>query len=166
MKRTHKSSLGLLLILLLISPVLGSAVQPGIQNEAEMLIKTVGLLEEKPFDKEVNKRAMRWLIQTEKVSVTVCSMMIAQVEEKYKYKSDIFTQYTLGMAAFKLTHPDKAQDEAAAQLGGVESALRFYEAIGKEKPKNKSAFMDDLLAKRAAGSLSEYLAANNCKEKK
>ena len=169
MKRTHKSSVGLLLILILISPVLGSAVQPGIQNESEMLIKTVGLLEEKPFDKEVNKMregALKWLIQTDKVSVTVCSMMISQVEEKYKYKSDIFTQYTLGMAAFKLTHPDKAQDDAAAQLGGIESALRFYEAIGKEKPKAKSAFLEDLLAKRAAGSLSEYIAANNCKEKK
>ena len=169
MKRKHKSWLGLLLTLLLMSPVLGSAVPPGVQNESEMLIKTVGLLEEKPFDKEVNKMregALKWLIQTDKVSVSVCSLMISEVEEKYKYKSDILTQYTLGMAAFKLTHPDKAQDEAAAQLGGVESALRLYEAIGKEKPTAKSAFLDDLLAKRAAASLSEYVAANNCKEKK
>jgi len=167
MKRTHQASL-LLPILLLISPGLGSA-SPGVQNESEMLIRTVSLLEEKPFDKEVNKMreaALKWLIQTDKVSVTVCSMMISQIEEKYKYKSDIFTQYTLGMAAFKLNNPDKALDEAAAQLGGIESALRFYEAVGKEKPKTKSAFMDELLARRAAGSLSAYVAASNCKEQK
>lgn len=169
MKRTHKTSIGLLLILLLISPVLGSSSQPGVQNESEMLVKTVTLLEEKPFDKDVNKmreRALKWLIETDKVSVTLCSMMMSQVEDKYKYKSDIFTQYTLGMGAFKLNNADKAQDEAAVQLGGIESALRFYAAIVKEKPKATSAFMDELLTKRAAGSLSGYLAANNCKEKK
>ncbi len=169
MKRTNKTSLSLLLILLSISPVLGRVSQPRVQNESEMLIKTVALLEEKPFDKEANKMregAMKWLIQTDKVSVTLCSMMISQVEDKYKYKSDIFTQYTLGMGAFKLTNPEKAQDEAAIQLAGIESSLRFYEAIVKEKPKTKSAFMDELLAKRSAGSLSEYVAANNCKEKK
>ena len=169
MTRTHKTSPGLLVIMLLISPVLGSASQPGFQNESEMLIKTVMLLEEKPFDKEVDKmreRALKWLIETDKVSVTLCSMMISRVEDKYKYKSDVFTQYTLGMGAFKLNNPDKAQDEAAVQLGGIESALRFYEAIAKEKPKTKSAFMDELLTRRAAGSLAEYVVANNCKGKK
>lgn len=169
MKRTQKTSLVLLSILLSISPVLGSAGQPGVQDESQMLIKTVSLLKEKPFDKEGDKmrqRALKWLIETDKVSVTVCSLMISQIEAKYKYKSDVFTQYTLGMAAFKLSNPDKAQDEAAAQLGGIESALRFYEAIVKEKPKTKSPFMDELLAKRAAGLLSAYVAANNCKEKK
>lgn len=169
MKRIHTISLGLLLSLLLITSALAGSGQPLIQNEPEMLIKTVSLLEQKPFDKEANKMreaALKWLIQTDKVSVTLSSMMTSKIEENYKYKSDVFTQYTLGLAAFKLSNPDKAQDEAATQLAGIESALRFYEAIVTEKPKAKSAFMDDLLAKRVAGSLTDYVAANNCKEKK
>jgi hypothetical protein len=169
MKRSQRISLVLLLTLLLISPVLGSSKQPRVQNEPEMLIKTVSLLEQKPLDKEVGKMrewALKWVIETDKVSVSVCSAMIAGLEEKYKYKSDVFMQYTLAIAAFKLANPDKANNEAATQLAGVESAIKFYDAILKEKPKAKSPFMDDLVTRRAAGSLNEYVATNSCPEKK
>lgn len=169
MKGTHRISLDVLLTLLLISPVLGRSTQPRVQNEPEMLIKAVSLLEQKPLDKEVGKMrewALKWVIETDKVSVSVCSAMIAGLEDKYKYKSDVFIQYTLAMAAFKLANPDKANDEAATQLAGVESAIKLYDAILKEKPKAKSAFMDELVARRAAGSLNEYVATNNCPKKK
>jgi hypothetical protein len=36
----------------------------------------------------------------------------------------------------------------------------------KAQPKAQNAFMDDLVAKRANGTLAEYVLANNCKEKK
>ena len=155
-------------ILILIVSVLGTAAQANGQSEPDRLIAAVRLLEQKPFDKEGKKArewALKWLIETDKVSVTLCSLIVSGVEENYKYKSDVFTQYTLGMAAFKLANPDKS-DEQSVQMGGIESALKFYEAITKEKPNTKSAFMDDLLAKRASGSLNDYVAANNCKEKK
>jgi hypothetical protein len=41
-----------------------------------------------------------------------------------------------------------------------------YEAIVKEKPKATDVFMDSLLAKRADGSLANYVLENNCKDKK
>ena len=66
--------------------------------------------------------------------------------EKYKYSSEMFGQYTIGMAAYKLSNPGK--DEASAQLAGYESALLSYEAMVKEEPKAKDSSMDALLAKR------------------
>jgi hypothetical protein len=70
----------------------------------------------------------------------------------------------IGMAAYKLTNPGK--DEASAQQAGYESALLAYEAILKEQPKAKNAFLDELLVKRGDGTLTQYVADNNCKEKK
>jgi hypothetical protein len=106
------------------------------------------------------------VIATDKVSVTVCSLLISGIDKKYKYSGEVFGQYTIGMAAFKLANPDKAKDEEAAQLAGIDSTLTSYESMVKEQPKARNAFLDDLLAKRAAGSLAKYVAENNCKDKK
>ena len=135
---------------------------------AEKLIKSAKFLEEKPLDKNANDLrswAFEWIAQTEKVSVTVCSLLL-EVDKKYKYSGEIYIQYTIGMAAFKLANKDKAADEEAAQLAGIESAMTSYEAIVKEKPKATNVFMDSLLAKRTDGSLAKFVLENNCKDKK
>lgn len=132
------------------------------------LIKATKLLEEKPFDKEaknIRSWAITWVIKTDKVSVTVCSLLVSGIDKKYKYSGEIFGQYTIGMAAFKLANSDKAKDEDAAQMAGIESALTSYEAMVKEQPKAKNAFLDDLIAKRTDGSLTKHVAENNCKTK-
>ena len=156
--------------LLVLVLVMGSAVlvKAGQDDEVDKLIKTAKSLEEKPLDKnakELRSWALKWLIQTDKVSVSLCSLMLS-VDKKYKYQSELFSQYTIGMGAFKLSNPERAKDEDAAQLAGVESAMKAYEVLLAEQPKAKSAFMDDLLAKRADGTLAKYVAENNCKEKK
>lgn len=139
------------------------------QTEPEMLIKAAKVLEEKPFDKQskdIRGWAIKWVIETDKVSVTVCSLLVSGIDKKYKYSGEIFGQYTIGMAAFKLANPEKANDEDTAQLAGIQSALASYDAMVKEQPKAKNGFLDDLVAKRSDGSLAKYVAENNCKEKK
>jgi hypothetical protein len=138
------------------------------ETEPARLIKATKFLEDKPLDKEakdIRSWALTWVIQTDKVSVSVCSLLLSGIDKKYKYSGEIFGQYTLGMAAFKLNNPENASDENAAQLAGIESALRSYEAMVKEQPKAKNAFLDDLLAKRADGSFAQYVTENNCKKK-
>ena len=70
------------------------------------------------------------------------------------------------MAAFKLSNPEKAKDEDAAQFSGIVSALTAYSAMVKEQPKARTAFLDDLVVKSADGSLPNYVVQNNCKDKK
>ena len=155
------------LILLLTS--VGVGAQKDDKNETDTLIKAARFLEQKPFDKgakDVRAWAIKWVIATDKVSVTVCSLLISGIDKKYKYSGEVFGQYTIGMAAFKLANLDKAKDEQAAQLAGIDSALTSYEAMVKEQPRARNAFMDDLLAKRATGALAQYVAENNCKDKK
>lgn len=165
----HHTLSWLLMIVLLSSVGFARQGQDDGKNAPDMLIKAARLLEEKPFDKsskDVRAWALKWVIETDKVSVKVCSLLISGIDKKYKYNGEVFGQYTIGMAAFKLAEPDKAKDEDAAQLAGIESALASYEVMVKEQPKARNAFMDDLLAKRAGGALATYVAENNCKDKK
>jgi hypothetical protein len=157
-----------LLSLIALVSTIGFARESQKDNEPEKLISSARFLEEKPLDKEaknVRRWAITWVIQTDKVSVKTCSLIMSGLGKKYKYESELFGQYTIGMAAFKLSNPDKTAAEDAAQLAGVESSVTTYQAILKTEPKAQNVFMDGLVAKRSDGSLAEYVKANNCKDK-
>ena len=144
----------------------GLAGQKEAQEEPLKLIKAANHLESAPLAKDAKETrswALKWLIQTDKVSVKVCSFITSGLDKKYKYTSEVFSQYTIGMAAFKLSNPTLANDEELVQLSGVRSALRAYATMAGEQPKAKNEFLDDLLARRADGSLGKFVAQNNCK---
>lgn len=169
MRHPRKIIAGLILILLVATAALPRNGQNDEKNTPETLIKAARFLEEKPLDKkakDVRSWAVSWIIATDKVTVNVCSLIISGVDKKYKYSTEVFGQYTIGMAAFKLANPEKASDEDAAQLAGVESALISYESIVKEQPKARHAFLDDLVAKRGQGELAKFVKENNCKSQK
>ena len=121
------------------------------EDPRQTLIKAAKFLEERPFDKDAKKIrswAVGWIIETDKVSVKICTLIL-KVEEKYKYSTELMGQYTIGMAAFKLANPDKATDEDAAQLAGIESAISFYESMIKTEAKAKNNFMDQLVSEES-----------------
>lgn len=160
---------GLILSMLVASTAFPRSAPKDQKDDPETLIKAARFLEEKPLDKkakDVRSWALTWIIATDKVTVNVCSLIVSGVDKKYKYSSEVFGQYTIGMAAFKLANPDKAKDEDATQLAGVESALLSYESMIKEQPKARHAFLDDLLAKRGQGELARFVKENNCKGQK
>jgi hypothetical protein len=136
------------------------------QSDKELAIKAARAVETSPFDKEtikMSERAERWVTETKDVTVGLCGGVVGQfTDEKYKYKNELLTSYDLGMAAFKLENPAKAADEKAAQLAGVESVLKTYEAILKEKPKATNKWTDELLAKRNSGDLRTLIDSIDC----
>ena len=166
MTKNCKAPACLLLVALLTTLTFARGEVQG-DPEVETLIKSVKQLEEHPLDKDakdIRRKALVWVIQTDKVSVTVCSLLLSGVDKKYKY-GDVFGQYTLGMAAFKLANPEKANDENAVQQAGIDSALLSYESMVKQEPKARNAFLDTLIAKRVDGSLGQFVVENNCRKK-
>ncbi len=139
-------------------------------GDKETLIKASQILEAQPIQdraKDFRSWAMRYVIETDDVSVTICSQILSAVmDKKNKSSSELLAQYTIAMAAFKLSNPDKAKDDNLAQLAGMESMLRAYENILKEKPKNKFQALDDLLAKRDKGELKKFVEEGKCAEGK
>lgn len=135
----------------------------------EQIIKAAPYLEANPFSKEaptIRALAVKYVIETDEVNVIVCGgdLMAPILDKKNKNSSELTAQYTIAMAAFKLTHPEN-KDENDAQVAGLESALRAYEKMISEKPKTRHDGMDRLLKMRDNGELAAASAARNCGKK-
>lgn len=167
MKKLITNSLLLLAICLLTQSVL--AQNNDKEKNKELLIKATQILEVDPFvdkAKDFRSWAMSYIIQTDDVSVLICTNGITPlIEKKYKYANEMLAQYTMGMAAFKLSNPNN-KDDNAAQVAGIESALKSYESILKTKPKTKYASIDDLISKRDKGELKLLVESAKCGEGK
>ena len=162
------SILSLLLVCLASAAQLAYSQQKA--SDKENLIKVARLLEEKPFDENAKKYrewALLYLIETKDVSVNVCTDGIKAItDKKNKSGGELLVHYSIATAAFKLENPSKANDENAAQLAGVESMLKSYEVMVKEKPKVQFAGIDEVIEKRNKGELAAFLLANNCQKTK
>lgn len=110
--------------------------------------------------------ALKWLIETEDVRLIVCGGTFDTFgDKKNKNAPDMTLAYTVGMGAFKIAHPDQANDENAAQLAGLLLALKAYEYAVQEKPKTRNDKIAALIAKRDAGELAALVSGFNCGKK-
>ncbi|MBS1795656.1 MAG: hypothetical protein JSS81_17505 [Acidobacteria bacterium] len=154
--------------------VIGLTAQSGFGqttgDDRANLIRAARFLEEKPFDKDAPKMrewAFLYVAQTKDVSVVICAgpLIRPMLEKKNKYGDELLNQYAIAMAAFKLQNPDRKSDENAAQLAGLESALKAYEKMVAGDSKAKYAALDELLAKRDKGELKALVEAADCAKK-
>ncbi len=138
------------------------------ETEKEKFIRAAKFLEENPLDKnakDVRTWAFVWAADTKDVTAIICGGTASPfLDKKVKFGSEMLHQYTIGMVAYKLQNPTST-DENAAQLAGVESALKVYEKLVADKPKGKSKTIDDLIAKRNNGELAKFVADADCGKK-
>jgi hypothetical protein len=146
-----------------------SVAQSQKEKDRSSFISNAKLLEKKPFDSNASAArewGFRWLVETDDVSVTLCSDTMKLIpEKKNKFKAELLMQFSFGMAVFKLENPDKKNDENAANLAGLESMLRTYEVMVAENEKAKNAELDSLLSKRNNGELNSLVEAAACGKK-
>ena len=146
-----------------------ASAQTDKEKNTALLVKITSFLEEKPFDekaKSYRENAFRYLVETKDVFVSVCTDIAKDaLKKKNKFGGELLIQQSLGMAVFKLTNPDQAENENAAQLAGLQSMLKSYEAMIAENPKAKFAAMDDLIAKRDNNELKSLIEASDCGKK-
>lgn len=101
----------------------------------------------------------RWVAEIPDVHVTVCIILDKLPKGDKKDSSTIFLAQLFSEAAFLLENPDRSDDQFAQQMAGVEGALKVYENLVKAKPKDQQAYLDDLLKRRDAGTLGDYVKA-------
>jgi hypothetical membrane protein len=109
----------------------------------------------------------KWIIEVPDIRIYACDDLLGHgLGDNYRYSTEVKLQPMFSAAAFAIEHRDKARDQHAQYHAGVEGALRVYEALLKSKPDAKSAFLDDLLAKRDHSELADHvakLAKEKCK---
>lgn len=138
------------------------------QDSKQNVLDAAKAIESNTKSREANaaqSNALKWLIETEEVHLIVCNTFSLFSDKKNKNASDMTAAYMIGMGAFKLSNPDKADDENAAQLAGLLLALKAYEWDVKDKPKTKFEKIEDLLKKRDAGELEAIINGFDCGKK-
>ena len=113
-----------------------------------------------PLDQRDNQEKawlMQWLVDIPDVEVHVCSILDKLPKGDKKDGFTIFLAEMFSQTAFLLQNPDKKDDRQAEFLAGVEGALRVYEVLLKSNPKDRQPFLDDLIQRRDAGTLVQFI---------
>jgi hypothetical protein len=130
-------------------------------EERMQWVEVTHKLESSPFDDSVNKQgeaAFKRLGDVHDVHVLLCPALLSEFNGmKYVYAHTITRQYMLASGAFQIENPDKTADAKATALAAVESVLKTYQAILKQKPDAKAKPLDDLLKKQNQGQLQDSL---------
>ncbi len=159
--RIFLSAVFCLFVLAIAGPVVSG------QTEQENVVAAAQALESAPLDKDgarSTQRALKWLIETDQVSLTVCGGTFGLFsDKKNKHSSSMTMGYTIGMGAYRIQNP--TADENAVQLAGLETALKVYEIGVKEKPKTKFDAVEALLPKRSNGELAAMVKGFDCGKK-
>lgn len=134
---------------------------PSTPEERKKAVEMATFLETNPLAKEakeIRRGLLFFLTDVPDITVTLCFDVLAE-SKKFKgdYETELFGQTMFSQAKFIIEHPDKAEDEVAVQLAGVEGVLRTWQAIKAAKPKAKFPVLDELLAKQQAGTLADHV---------
>jgi hypothetical protein len=130
-------------------------------EERAQWVEITHKLESAPLDDSVNKQgeeALKRLSDVHDIHVGLCPAILSEFNGmKYTYAHTITRQYMLASGAFQIENPDKAADTKATTLAAVESVLKTYQAILKQKPDAKAKPLDDLLKRQSQGKLKDSL---------
>jgi hypothetical protein len=142
---------------------------PSTPEERKRAVEMATFLEKNPLAKEAKAQRAALLVflaEAPDITIKLCTNALGDPKRlKGDYEAELVGQLAFSQAKFVIENPDKAQDDAAVYLAGVEGALRTWQAIKATKPKAKFALMDELLQKQQAGTLAEYVrdGAKSCK---
>jgi hypothetical protein len=121
------------------------------------MIQIIETLESNPFVKDGKKirgEVMSWLTEAPDVAVMLCPEVLGIVRDDLDDDAaTLVVQMMFSQAKFILEHPDKATDQHAVNVAGVEGVLRTYAAMQAKKPKLAIPEFDRLVKLQASGQL-------------
>lgn len=108
---------------------------------------------------------LKWVAEVPDLTVQVCTLIDLPKGNK-KDSATVFGAMFMAQTAFIIDNPDRKNDRLAEYQAGVEGALRVYELLLKNNPKDRQPYLDDLVQRRDAGTLAEFVkqrAQSQCK---
>src|SRR5438093_9087184 len=92
--------------------------------------------ESNPLGRDAKKIRPVLAVHFEAVDYIVCLDQIGPLLDAKNHALEaVFWQIVFGSGDFVEQHPDQAKDKLAYMLAGLESGLRSYEVVLREKPK-------------------------------
>ncbi len=157
----RNASLLLVLVLVLLGTARAQDRGPSTPEERKRAVEMAIFLETNPLAKEAKKiraELFTFLAQVPDITITLCNNVLGESKKlKGDYEPELVTQLLFSQAKFIIENPDRAEDDLAVYLAGVEGVLSAWQAIKDAKPKAKFPLLDELLQKQQAGTLREYV---------
>jgi hypothetical protein len=109
---------------------------------------------------------IKWVADVPDVTVHACWILDKLAKGDKKDSATVFGGQVMAQTAFVIENPGKKDDVLAEYQAGVEGALRVYELLLKANPKDRQAYLDDLIERRDRGTLAQFVkerAEASCK---
>jgi hypothetical protein len=161
----------LVLFLIAIAPAFAQSKRgPSTEEERTKALALIDDLEKNPLGpnaKDERSWLTIWLIEVPDIHVGFCTDLLPALSKGDKNDAFIIrTQLMFSGARYAIQKPGSTADDEAQYMAGVEGALRTYEVLVAQKPKDQLPALDELLKKREAGTLEDYVKAQaaHCKK--
>jgi hypothetical protein len=159
----HKKTLSL--FLLAATAVIPAFAQekrgPSTEAERTKAVAAIDDLEKNPFGpdaKEQRRWLIFWLAEVPDIHVSVC-LLLPDLPKNGKKDSDIlFGQMMFAGAKYAIQHKDDPANNLAQFQAGLAGAMRMYEVLVSQNPKDRQPKLDELLERLHAGTLDAYVA--------
>jgi hypothetical protein len=112
---------------------------------------------------------MKWLIEVPDISVKLCGGLMGDLGDSKKSQNPgaLLAVVLASQAAFVIENPQKAKDNRAIYLAGIDGALDAYQAIRSKDSSYQAKRLDEFTRQRSNGKLvdavSSALKENKCK---
>jgi hypothetical protein len=167
MKRSSLPLLALPILLVAVVTAVPCLAQEATTSSAEDKAQALALvkqLEEDPLASGA-ENARQWLtnfiVNAPDLFISTCPELLGPLNGQGKNGApEIVGQLYFGNAAWAIQNPAKATDREAVFVGGVESALRLYESLVRQKARWRWPLLDDLRSRAKKGTLAEYVHEN------
>jgi len=133
---------------------------PSTPEERKQALATIHQWQADPLGihaKEQFGWVLKWFAEVPDQTVHVCIVLDKLPKGDKKDGATIFGAAFMGQAAFVLAHPEQKDALEAEYQAGVEAALNVYAALVKSNPKDRQPYLDDLIERREAGTLAQFV---------
>jgi hypothetical protein len=169
--RTIFSALLVCALLAASRPALAADRGPSTPEERKQALEYIHDFEANPLGPNaIQERewVIKWVIEVPDVHISFCSEILDKMNRSDKKDGPtLLAAMMMGQTDFALENVDKAANRAAEFQAGVEAVLNVYAALLKSNPKDNQPFLDDLIQRREAGTLAQFVhdrAAAACKK--
>ena len=170
MKRPSLTRLALPVVLLAAfaaAPCLAQGAATSSAEDKAQALSLVKQLEEDPLASGA-ENARQWLtnfvVNAPDLYISTCPELLGPLNGQGKNGApELVGQLYFGNAAWAIQNPEKAMDREAVFVGGIESALRDYDSLLKQKSRWRWPLLDDLKSRSRKGTLADYVRENIAK---
>lgn len=154
----------LLTAFLVASPCFAQEATTSSAEDRAQALSLVKQLEEDPLASGA-ENARQWLtnfiVNAPDLFISTCPELLGPLNGQGKNGApDLIAQLYFGNAVWAIQNPDKATNRDAMFVGGLESTIRLYESLLKQKSRWRWPILDDLRGRVTKGTLADYVRDN------